>query len=99
MGGTSGFGFDCSGLTYLDYRARGRTIPRDADAQAATGAAVSRDALRAGDLVFFAARGTVHHVGIYAGGGRMVDSPQTGGVVEVVVVASGGYAGARRYLS
>jgi gamma-D-glutamyl-L-lysine dipeptidyl-peptidase len=100
--GTSGFGFDCSGLTYLDYRVHGRVIPRDADAQASTGVAVARNALRTGDLLFFASNGNVHHVGIYAGSGRMVDSPQTGGAVELVSVTGvsyrNEYAGARRYL-
>lgn len=100
--GTSGFGFDCSGLTYLDYRVHGRIIPRDADAQATAGIPVMRDSLRAGDLVFFASNGNVHHVGIYAGNGRMVDSPQTGGVVELVTISAvadrNEYSGARRYL-
>lgn len=98
--GTSGFGFDCSGLTYLDYRVHGRVIPRDADAQAAAGTAVPRDALRAGDLLFFATHGNVHHVGIYAGSGQMLDSPQTGAAVELADLATLSYrteyAGARR---
>lgn len=100
--GTSGFGFDCSGLTYLDYRVHGRFIPRDADAQAVTGTVTSRKALRSGDLLFFAARGTVHHVGVYTGSGLMIDSPRTGEAVEVVTVAGldyrSQYVGARRYL-
>lgn len=101
--GSSGFGFDCSGLAYLDYLVHGKVIPRDADAQAHGGSEVARDALRPGDLVFFAADGTVHHVGIYAAPGVMVDSPQTGGAVETVSLANATYAaeyvGARRYLS
>jgi cell wall-associated NlpC family hydrolase len=100
--GTSGFGFDCSGLTHLDYRVHGRPIPRDADAQAAAGTAEPLSALAMGDLIFFAAGGVVHHVGVYAGGGQMIDSPQTGQSVETVSVAGVAYAkefaGARRYL-
>jgi gamma-D-glutamyl-L-lysine dipeptidyl-peptidase len=98
--GRSGFGFDCSGLTSLDLRAHGVIIPRDADAQARKGRAVSRTALRPGDLLFYATRGHVHHVSIYAGGGRMVQAPKTGSTVQTITLSTPAYAreyaGARR---
>jgi gamma-D-glutamyl-L-lysine dipeptidyl-peptidase len=101
-GGTSGFGFDCSGLTHLVYAMHGVTIPRDADAQAATGTPVARSDLQPGDLVFFSSNGVVHHVGIYIGNNMMLHAPQTGSVVQVVSLAqqpyASEYAGARRYL-
>ena len=101
-GGTSGFGFDCSGLTHLVYAMHGVTIPRDADAQAAAGTPVARADLQPGDLVFFASKGVVHHVGIYIGGGEMLHAPQTGSIIQVVALTSepyaSEYAGARRYL-
>lgn len=100
--GRSGFGFDCSGLTSLNYRVHGVTIPRDADAQAARGRAVARAALRAGDLLFYATRGQVHHVSIYAGGGRMVQAPRTGLPVQTIPMSTTAYAreyaGARRFI-
>ncbi len=100
--GRSGFGFDCSGLTSLDYRARGVIIPRDADAQANKGTAVSSRARRPGDLLFYATRGHVHHVSIYAGSGRMVQAPRTGSTVQTIAVSTPSYArefaGARRYI-
>jgi gamma-D-glutamyl-L-lysine dipeptidyl-peptidase len=96
--GTSGFGFDCSGLTYMVYRRFGIGMPRDADSQAVNGKYVARSDLRLGDLVFFAgASGQITHVGIYAGGGLMVESPRTGEPVRISPLRSG-YAGARRYL-
>lgn len=96
--GTSGFGFDCSGFTYMVYRRFGIGMPRDADRQALHGTPVARADLRRGDLVFFAGSdGVIHHVGIYAGGGMMVESPRTGEAVRIAPLRSG-YAGARRYL-
>ena len=101
--GTSSYGFDCSGLTYIVFRRFGIALPRDADRQALHGTAVARSALRPGDLVFFATdngAGTVHHVAIYAGGGRIIESPHTGASVRVVSLAPrmGEFAGARRYV-
>jgi cell wall-associated NlpC family hydrolase len=102
--GTSGYGFDCSGLTYMIYRQFGITLPRDAADQAGAGQPVARADLAPGDLVFFAfGAGDIDHVGIYAGRGLMVDAPQTGRSVEVVPLSAPGldavYAGARRYVS
>ena len=48
--------------------------------------------------MFYAADGVVHHVTMYAGGGRMVHAPHTGSSVQTVPVTRAGYAGARRYL-
>lgn len=100
--GMSAFGFDCSGLTYSVYRQFGIVLARDAADQARGGTPVSRGDLRPGDLVFYAFGGSIEHVGIYAGGGLMVDSPRTGASVEVVPMwgtpLSAYYAGARRYL-
>lgn len=96
--GVSGFGVDCSGLTWLDYRVHGRVIPRDAGPQAGHGTAVRFADLRRGDLLFYASDGMVHHVTMYAGRHRMVQAPHTGASVETVPVTLAGYAGARRYL-
>lgn len=100
--GRSGFGYDCSGLTSLDYRAHGVIIPRDADAQAVRGKAASSGALRPGDLLFYATNGYVHHVSMYAGNGRMVQAPNTGSTVQTIAMSTPSYArefaGARRFI-
>lgn len=103
--GVSGFGFDCSGFTYTVFRAHGIIIPRDAGPQAASGTPVARDRLRPGDLVFFAKPGgvgSVHHVAIYAGDGKILHSPNSSRNVEIVDLArfdvDKEYSGARRYL-
>lgn len=99
--GTAGFGFDCSGFTHTLYAAFGVKLPRDADRQALHGKPVSPANLRAGDLVFFHnASGAIVHVGMYVGGGNMIDAPHTGAPVRIESVWSfGNYAGARRYLA
>jgi cell wall-associated NlpC family hydrolase len=79
------------------YRAHGITIPRDADPQFRHGAPVSLNALRPGDLLFYGSQRYVHHVSIYAGGGRMVEAPDSAHSVRVVPVRYGGLVGARRY--
>ena len=53
-GGTSAYGFDCSGLAQAAYRWLGATLPRDADQQATVGQRVSRAEVQAGDLLFWA---------------------------------------------
>lgn len=103
-GGTSGFGYDCSGLTHAVYAQLGITLPRDATPQFGQGRAVpTHGALRKGDLVFFRdSSGTLHHVGIYIGRGRMIHSPRTGQPVQVSSIRTGiwkrEFAGGRRYL-
>jgi gamma-D-glutamyl-L-lysine dipeptidyl-peptidase len=101
-GGTSGFGFDCSGLVHQVYKAHGVLLPRDADPQSKVGVAVSRSNLEPGDLVFFSSGGVAYHVVIYAGGGLVIESPSPGYPVDEVPLASmaviGDYSGARRVI-
>ena len=78
--------FDCSGLTQAAYASAGVTLPRVAAEQWYSGVHVPRDQLQPGDLVFFATNvndpSTIEHVGIYVGGGAMIDSPHTGSVIR-----------------
>jgi cell wall-associated NlpC family hydrolase len=103
--GISGFGFDCSGFTYLIYQAHGITIPRDSGPQSQAGKPVSVDRLQPGDLLFFAyekGTGRVHHVAMYIGDGQMIHSPNSARSIEIIPIDTAGYkeefAGARRYL-
>lgn len=94
--GTSGFGYDCSGFTYSVYRDFGIRLPRDADQQARYGAPVALSALRPGDLVFYQEGRSTGHVGMYVGGGNIIDAPRTSQPVKIEPLSSPSYA--RRYL-
>jgi len=77
--GASGPGaFDCSGFTAYVFRKVGVSLPHNANAQLGRGVAVSRAQARPGDLVIFLDGGYGYHVGIYAGGSYMYDSPRPG---------------------
>lgn len=74
-GGTSSFGYDCSGFTQMLERQRGITMPRDADVQAAwTGSVtVKREDLKAGDLLYFGSSAKdITHTGMYIGNGEFI---------------------------
>jgi cell wall-associated NlpC family hydrolase len=97
--GASPSGFDCSGFIMYVYAQVGVSLPHNAAAQYGYGVPVSRDALQAGDLVFFNGLG---HAGIYIGGGQFIHSPHTGDVVKISSIYDSWYAstwvGARRIL-
>jgi len=80
--GISPLGFDCSGLVLHTWRQLGHVVARDAYAQAELAEPVALDAVRSGDLYFFARPGRrIHHVGIVVLLGRMVHASETGGVL------------------
>jgi cell wall-associated NlpC family hydrolase len=74
-GGTSSFGFDCSGFTQMLCRRRGITIPRDTGIQAKWAGAVpvERGNIEPGDLLFFG-ESKITHTGMYLGGGQFINA-------------------------
>lgn len=93
-GGTSAFGYDCSGFAHSMHRANGIKTPRDASNQARAGQEIAPDQLLPGDLVFFAfeeGKGRVHHVGIYIGDGQMIHAPNTGKTIEIISIKGSAY--------
>ena len=93
FGGTSAYGFDCSGYVQHVFALMGRSLPRTADAQYFAGKSFAGQP-RAGDLVFFHTyeRG-VSHVGIALGGDRFVHASSSHGVMVSTLHDS--YWGAR----
>jgi hypothetical protein len=79
--------FDCSGLVQWAFRQLGVAAPRTAQAQHAWTRPVDVAELRPGDLVFFertySSPDRVTHVGIYAGGGQMVNAPAVSAAVRL----------------
>ncbi len=87
-------GFDCSGLTSWAWAQAGVYMPHQSGRQYASFPHVSKDQAQPGDLVFF--YNPIHHVGMYVGGGMMIDAPHTGATVRLVAVKWGGVVGVAR---
>lgn len=79
--------WDCSGLTMQAWRRAGVRLPHYSVAQYEQTKRISEDELRPGDLIFWSETagdpGTIFHVAMYLGGGRMVHAPRTGRPVTI----------------
>jgi cell wall-associated NlpC family hydrolase len=76
--------FDCSGFTqWVIRKATGQTYVHSSRAQFRTMLRIPASKLRPGDLIFFF-RDKAHHVGIYAGNGRIIhaSNPRRGVVMD-----------------
>lgn len=80
--------YDCSGLTSAAWASVGISIPRTSQEQWAGLPHVPTSDMQPGDILVFNGAG---HVGIYVGGGMMIDAPHTGLDVQKVAL-SGWYA-------
>lgn len=87
--------YDCSGLTQAAWASVGVSLTHYTKAQWNEGRRVSRGELKVGDLVFYFP-GSLHHVAIYIGGGRVVHAPHTGDHVRMATIDLAPIAGYRR---
>ena len=76
--------FDCSGLTSYAWRAGGRSLPHSSAAQYGATSRVPLSQIEVGDLVFYGS--PIHHVGIYAGEGQMVEASETGTPIRMSTI-------------
>jgi cell wall-associated NlpC family hydrolase len=70
--------FDCSGLTQQAWAQAGVYMPHNSEAQIGMFPQVPMNALQPGDIVWFPG-----HVGIYVGGGAVVNATHTGDFVRI----------------
>lgn len=87
-------GVDCSGLIQQGFKHFGIDLPRVTNQQIGQGKAIGIKGLRAGDLVFFDTnpdRSGPDHVGLYIGGGKMIEAPRPGKSVQITDMTQGYY--------
>ncbi len=86
-GGAGPDSYDCSGLTMVAWAQAGVALLHYTGDQWVEGVQMPLGSLERGDLLFYATNNadpaTIHHVGIYIGGGDMVDAPYTGVDVRI----------------
>ncbi|MFE3441611.1 C40 family peptidase [Nocardia sp. NPDC059180] len=92
-GAAGPFSFDCSGLVQWAYRQAGIKLPRTSFEQSHVGAPVAFNDLRPGDIVITNGGG---HVGIYAGGGQLLNAVQSGTPVSYTSLTPDEVVTARR---
>ena len=101
---SSGFslrtGTDCSGFTKLIYKEFGVSLSRSAKGQASNGTYVKKSDLEKGDLVFYGQKsGSISHVGIYMGNGRVIHESNHKDGVKISSVNMMHYITARRVIN
>lgn len=76
-------GFDCSGLMIYAFKAAGIGLPHYSGYQYNKGRKVPIAQMQPGDMLFWADGGTIHHVALYIGDGKMVEAPYSGAKVKI----------------
>lgn len=85
-GGSSPYGFDCSGYTQYVYKKVGLSINRVVVAQMSNGIIVPKENLQPGDLVVFSNTGSYgfgSHIGMYLGNDQVIHASETKGITIV----------------
>ncbi len=91
-GGAAPGGFDCSGLVVYAAKSVGLNLPRTTQEQIQTGSPVTREDVRAGDLVFMHLAAKELHVGVAVDHSAFVHAPSSGGRVRIDSLDTAPYA-------
>jgi len=98
-GGAGPDTFDCSGLTMRSWEQAGVYLPHWSVGQYLETTPIPIDSLQPGDLVFFAdgsSPSSIYHMGLYIGGGEMIEAPYTGAQVRISSIYRSSLYGATR---
>jgi cell wall-associated NlpC family hydrolase len=82
-------GFDCSGLMIYAFGAANVPLPHYSGYQYNQGRKVPISQIQAGDMLFWADNGRIHHVALYIGNGQMVEAPYSGARIRITPVRYG----------
>ena len=85
---------DCSGLLVFSWAKAGVSLPHSSRALYASLPKVPKSSLQPGDFVYYGS--PIHHVGMYIGGGMMIEAPHTGAQVRTRSIFRKDYVGATR---
>ncbi|MEJ7727497.1 MAG: NlpC/P60 family protein [Actinomycetes bacterium] len=91
--------YDCSGLTMRAWEQAGVYLPHWSVAQYGATTPIPLSEIAPGDLVFFAdgsSPSSIYHMGLYIGGGNMIEAPYTGAFVRVSSINRSSFYGATR---
>lgn len=84
LGATGPNAWDCSSLVQAAFKQVGVDLPRVSQDQSMQGTEVSLSNLQVGDILYWGAKGSAYHVGVYIGNGQYLDAanPSKGVVIQ-----------------
>jgi cell wall-associated NlpC family hydrolase len=84
--------FDCSGFTLYVFSRFGKKLPHSSSRQYGVVRHIYKSYKQPGDLIFFRnSSGSIYHVGIYAGNGKIWHAPHSGSYVKLASIWTSSY--------
>jgi cell wall-associated NlpC family hydrolase len=84
LGATGPDSWDCSSLVQAAFKQVGIDLPRVSQAQSTVGTDIPLSQIQPGDILYWGAKGSAYHVGVYIGNGQYLDAanPSKGVVIQ-----------------